>query len=156
MERSRQSTTEAGKACLMGEVAEQFLGGSTIGSVCFLWLVDVAEAVSSCGVRRLQPHSKVGFAADGCHQTPLKLRGVGSGSAGMAYYSRTLCRHPVTWRRRQLVPGDLKGKLDWLNGKVSWHKGASVNTVSFTNAGPDAMVVGSTGNGVLLGVGSTS
>ena len=31
----------------------------------------------------------------------------------------------------QLVPGDLKGKLDWLNGKVSWHKGASVNA-SFT------------------------
>ena len=49
-----------------------------------------------------------------------------------------------------LIPGDLKGKLDWLNGKVSWHKGASVNT-TFTNAGPDAMVVGSTGNGVLLG-----
>ena len=47
-----------------------------------------------------------------------------------------------------LIPGDLKGKLDWLNGKVSWHKGASVNT-TFTNAGPDAMVVGSTGNGVL-------
>ena len=49
----------------------------------------------------------------------------------------------------QLVPGDLKGKLDWLNGKVSWHKGASV-TASFTNAGPDAMAV-SGGNGVLAG-----
>ena len=48
-----------------------------------------------------------------------------------------------------LIPGDLKGKLDWLNGKVSWHKGASV-TATFTNAGPDAMAIAG-GNGVLAG-----
>ena len=49
----------------------------------------------------------------------------------------------------QLVPGDLKGKLDWLNGKVSWWRSASV-TVTFSNAGDDAMVV-TGGNGVLAG-----
>ena len=63
-----------------------------------------------------------------------------------AYYSITLSASGDV-AQAALIPGDLKGKLDWLNGKVSWHKGASVNT-TFTNAGPEATaIIG--GNGVL-------
>ena len=66
------------------------------------------------------------------------------------YYEITLSANGDV-AQAALIPGDLKGKLDWLNGKVSWHKGASV-TATFTNAGPDAMAIAG-GNGVLAGLG---
>ena len=43
----------------------------------------------------------------------------------------------------------LKGRLDWLNGFVGWHRTADV-TVTFTNAGPPALGL-TGGNGTLTG-----
>lgn len=73
----------------------------------------------------------------------------------LTYYEITLSANgdvAQVWLRRSKTEGvarALEG-FDWFHGMVSWYKTASV-TATFTNAGPDAMALDSSGNGEIDG-----